>query len=298
MFKESSIYVLDGTVLNDFVPKIQDETRGCIAPGSLQETPYGAMFLSSAGIAIFRGTGSSLVISDEILDEIQNINRDALANIRSSYDKYQEIYTIYLPSGTTSQNNRFLQYSLKDQAWSVGRRSREISSATIIEKENGPQKTLIATNVGGFILDISNRQNVSDYDGDRITAIYRSSDFDFGNREQQKKVNWLYLKAQCGVNWIVDISIYADDGQSAVYEAENINSESDIALYASSETDPDGAVYDESRYAASQTSKKLKIPISGIGRDFYIEVIEKSNNSDRNLFDILSIEIEATLLGK
>jgi hypothetical protein len=298
IFKESSIYILDGTTLNDFVPKIQDESRGCVAPGSLQETPYGVLFLSAAGVALFTGVGNAKIISDEILDEIQNINEDAYGGVSSVYDKYQEIYTLYVASGTTSQNNRFLQLSLKDIAWSVGRRSREISASIIVPKENAAQKTLIATNVGGFILDVTNRDIVSDYDGDRITAIWRSSDIDFGNREQQKKINWLYIKAQCGVNWIIDIAVYADDGQSAVYEAENINSESDIALYAASETDPDGAIYDDSRYAGAQTGKKLKIPVSGIGRDFYIEITERSNNSDRNLFDILSVELEGTLLGK
>lgn len=296
IFKERSVYTLVGTSLSNFVPKIQDETRGCIAPGSIQETPYGAIFLSSAGVARFKGTGTSEIISDKILDEIQDINRAALGVITSSYDPDQEVYTLYVPRGTSTQNTRALMFSLKDSGWTVMERSRFISSAAIIPKENGPQVSIVGTAAGGLLLNVSSREVVTDYDGERITARYRSSEFDFGNREQQKRLTWLYVKAQCAINYFIDIAVYADDGQSAVYEQENINSETFVSYYAASQTDPDGAVYDTDRYMGPQTAQRIKIPIYGIGRDFFVEVTERSMNDARHSFDLLSIEVEAVLL--
>lgn len=298
IFKERSIYTLVGTSINNFIPKIQDEVRGCIAPGSLQETPFGALFLSSAGVARFKGAGSAEIISHEIFDEIQRINREALSVITSSYDPDEEVYTLFVPQGTGTENNRELRFSLKDNAWTVARRARDISAATVIPKEDGPQKSLVSTVAGGFILDVSSRETVSDYDGQRITAIYRSAQIDFGDRENQKRVTWLYITARSSINWIVDVAIYAEDGQSAVFELENVDSEADYAVYASSSVDPDVAIYDVDRYVGQQTEKKLKIPVYGIGRYFSVEITERSQNSERHSFDLMSVELEAVMLTR
>lgn len=298
IFKERSIYTLVGTSLNNFVAKIQDEVRGCIAPGSLQETPFGAIFLSAAGVARFRGSGQSEIISNDILDEIEAINRSALEVIASSYDPDLEIYTIYVPSGTATENTRELKFSLKDAQWTVGERATRVASATVIPKISGPSVKLYGSASGGFLIDTTSRETVTDYPGQRYTAYWRSADFDFGSPEQQKRLTWLYVKARCSVNWIVDIAIYCNDGQSYVWELEDVDSESDIPYYASSQSDPDGAIYDESRYAGYQTEKRLKIPITGIGRDFFVEITEKTMNSDRYAFELLAVEVEAVLLNQ
>lgn len=298
IFKERSIYTLVGTSLSNFVPKIQDETRGCIASGSIQETPFGVLFLSSAGVARFKGGGDSEIISAEIFDEIQDINREALDVIASSYDSDEEVYTLFVPQGTGTENNRELKISLKDNAWSVGRRRRDISAATIIPKSDGPQKSLLATASGGNILDISSRATVSDWNNLEIRAIWRSGDIDFGDREAKKRLVWLYIKAQCGLNFVIDINIYGDDGQKLLYSLTDVDSDSYNALYASSSTDADGAVYGVDRYAGDQTPNKIKVPVSGIARDFYIEIVEKQNNTRRHSFDLMSVELEAVRLTR
>lgn len=296
MFKERSIYTLEGTSLNNFVAKVQDPTRGCIAPGSIQETPFGIIFLSDAGIGRFKGTGAAEIISNEILDEILLLNQSALSGVTSAYDRLNEVYTIFVPRGTDTSNTRQFQLSMKDAAWTVGRRRHEISSMHIVQSASGP-RTLLGSTFAGNILDISDREISTEYGAaSEIRALWRSSDFDFGDREKQKRLTWLYIKAACHVNWIVSIAIYADDGQGPVFELASVDSESDITRYSSSQTDSDGAVYDQDRYQGPQTIKKLKIPISGIGRSFYVEILEEETNAERHSFDLMSIEVEGTQL--
>ena len=298
LFKERSIYTLVGTSLNNFVPKIQDEVRGCIASGSLQETPYGAMCLSAAGVIRFGGTGASEIISDDILDVIQSINKSALNVIASSYDPIQEIYTLYYPSGTATQNNMQAQFSIKDRGWTTGERARFIASAVTIPKTDAPYKSLVATAAGGYLLNISSRETVSDYEDQRITAYWRSAPFDFGEPGLNKRLSWLYVRARCAVNWIASVAVYCDEGQAYVFQLDDANSESVISRYASSQTDPDGAVYDESRYVGEQTETLLKIPINGIGREFFVEITEASMTEERHSFDLISVDIDAELLAR
>lgn len=297
-FKERSIYTLVGTILDNFVPKIQDEVRGCIAPGSLQETPYGAICLSAAGVIRFRGTGMSEVISNDILDEIESINKNALNVITSSYDPIQEIYTLYYPKGTATQNTNQLQLSVKDGGWTIGERSRFVSSAVTIPKADAPYKSLIGTAAGGYLLNISSREVVTDYDGQRITAYWRSAPFNFGDANLKKRLCWVYVRARCSINWVINLVIMDTDNNSILFALDDINSESAISLYASSETDPDGAVYDEDNYTGSQTTTLLKIPVSGIAREFYVEITEASMNEDRHSFDLISVDVDAEVLQR
>lgn len=298
IFKERSIYTLVGTSLSNFIPKIQDEVRGCIAPGSLQETPFGAICLSAAGVIGFKGTGLSEVLSNDILDEIQSINKNALDVIASSYDPINEIYTMYYPKGTATQNTMQMQLSIKDGGWTIGERAMFVASAVTIPKTEAPYKSLLGTFAGGNILSITSREVVSDYPDQRITAYWRSAPFDFGQPGFKKRLSWIFIRARCAVNWVINLNIYSTDDNTILFTLEDINSESTISRYAASTTDPDGAIYDENLYMGDQTTVYMKIPISGIAREFFVEITEATLEEERHSFDLISVDVDAEVLAR
>lgn len=296
IFKERSIYSMLGSDTTNFVPKVIDQKRGCIAPGSLQETPKGIICLSDAGFIIFNGRAESELISKDIDDEVREINREELGKISSTYDSAREIYECHFPKGTALENNRTVYFNLNERAWSVGR-AFNARSVKYVQISDRASEKMVGLTAGGHILKVSDGRNVAD-EGAAILARWRSAEIDFGEKALQKTAHWLYVTAACSVNFIIDVSVYSDYAQGPVFEATDIDSESDYATYASSQTDPDGAIYDTSRYSGRITQKKLKIPVEGIGRSFYVEVTEKENNTDRFYFQILAIELEASILGK
>lgn len=293
-FKERSIYTVLGDNLNNYIVKIRDNQRGCIAPRSLQETPYGVIFMASDGICLFDGSGPSQIISNDIADEIKNINILYSDKITSQYIHSQNRYIMFFPSGTSSENTRYVSYDFDDKAWGCGY-GFECASIGYAEKTNAVPQIMIGSRFNGRLYDWTDPTNVN-YNGNIITSIFRSSEFDFDHRDRNKRLTFLYLTAACSINYVVDIAVYADYAQGSIYDREDIDSESDYATYGSSQQDPDSAVYDVSRYSGPITIKKIKVPIYGIGRTFYVEILEKQNNALRNMFQILSIEVEGVLL--
>lgn len=296
IFKERSIYTMIGTDITNFIPRIKDSVRGCVAPKSIQEIPAGVIFLSHQGICFFDGVNPPSVLSKEIHDEIENINFTYSDKFCSNYDKKKGIYELHVCSGIASENNRMFMYTVDEGAWSVGR-AYNARSLLYQDRSDGSFRKYIGKTVGGRILEYSDRSRVND-DGTAITAYFRSTEIDFDLKNRKKRLKWLTITAACADSFVVDVSIYADFVQEPTFEQDNVSSDSKFAKYAASQTDSEGAVYGSDRYASQQTIKRIRIPVQGVGRSFYVEIEERQNDATKNSFDLLSIELEAEELSK
>lgn len=288
VFKERSIYMMLGTNITNYILKIFDTVRGCIASGSLQETSIGAIFLAEDGFCLCNAASVSEVISEEIDDEIKRINISSLDKITSAYNKYDSNYWVHFPTGASTENNRFAVFNTIRRTWSVGDRYQP----TVMRYgalSNGTPK-LLAGKHGGRVIDVSSR-TIPDDDGRSIRAIWRSADFDCGRRDKKKKLHWLYVTAACATDFIIDIAIFSDYAQGPIWELKNIDSNVYNAEF-------DVAEFDIDRFAGPQTFKRIKIPIQGIGRTFYVQISESQNDVKKTLFEIHSVEAEGKLLGK
>lgn len=292
-YKQRSIYAMIGSDITNFIPKIIDSVRGCIAPGSLQETPLGAVFLAEDGVCVCTGMSPAVLISEEVDDEIKTINFAAIDAIVSSYDRFRSKYRMYFPTGTGTDNTRYIEFDLKKKTWAVG---QAYSPTSVKYGINSTLQTKIMVGKrGGRIIEVSNPANPID-DGQAIYSVWQSDEFDFGVRGRQKRLLWLDISAACSENFIISIKVFSDYGQGPILEIDDFDSEDYWAKYASSASDPTGAVYDTDRYSAAQTFQRVRIPIQGMGKTFFIQIIEKE--SDKTLFEIHSIEIHGEVFGK
>ena len=94
------------------------------------------------------------------------------------------------------------------------------------------------------------------------------------------------------------MSIFGDYMQGTIFELNNIDSNSSFAVYASSATDPKGAIYGSDRFTGDLVTKQLKIPVEGVANNFQVEVEEKQSVDDRSQFELLAISLEVSGMGR
>lgn len=296
VFKERSIYQLIGTSLDNYVVRIVDTVHGCVHAATLQETKFGIICLSHVGVVLFRGNAPAKVISDDIKDEIEELNYGEVANFSSAYDQYNDLYYLQCVRGTSSLINRTLIYNVKEDSWSVSR-GREGSSIHFASGSDNKVRGLIGTQTGLDLYKIDDEDVVTN-NGNTMLSRYRSGQFVFGDPTKQKKAKWLYVTAQCKENFVINVALYCDYSQGSVYEQNGINSSSAYATYASASTDDDGAIYDTSRYSSKLVQKTIKIPVFGVGRSFRVEIEEANTDAGKGRFTILAVSLEAIVLGR
>lgn len=203
------------------------------------------------------------------------------------------------PMGTSTANTRYIEFNLINQTWVVGSAYNPTASRYGIQSNLSSK--LMVGKIGGRIIECSNRSQPND-DGQTIASIFRSADFDFGDRGKRKRLHWLTISAACSTGFQVDIRIVADYGQGPVFALTGVDANSFWAEYSSGASDPSGSLYDHGAnttlYVGPQVFKRVKIPIQGVGRTFYIEITERQNNTHNVMFDLHSIEVYGEILDK
>lgn len=295
-FKDRSIYVLIGTNITNYVPKIIDPVNGCLNASTLAESPFGIFCLSATGVIFFDGKSPAKVISDDIKDEIERINLSALDNASAHYDDVNNLYYLQVPSGTSTLINRQLIYNAVENSWSVSR-SYQGYSIYFGKKSNGQQISLIGEQNGTELIEISDATQTTNREA-TILARYRSGQFTFGDPTVRKRVKWLYVTCRSYTDFTLNYAVYTDYDQGGVSEFSNIVSSSAFPTYASSQTDDNGAEYGTNRYGSRFVTKLLKLPVSGVGNTFRVEIENDDTEANRYGFEILAVALEATRMSR
>lgn len=301
LFKEASTYYLSGTNVRNYEVRPLDTKRGCVATGSIQETPYGVICLDRSGVILFDGLGTPTEISHPAVeDEIRNINFNAIDTVYSFYDRDNSIYYLALPVDGSTKPNRTLIYNAKHETWTVSE-GLEGYSANIGIDPSKNVVTLVGDSVNqDKILDWSSESAVLDV-SKSIESEYLSPIIYMGDPSVKKRARFLYIFAESNQDWTIDIGILPDFGQ---YNGENtlegINSASNYAVWASSLLDSGAnvGVFDSSNWSGTKVRKMIKVPVSGVGFGFQIRIKNKDTNPNDYGFTLLSLKLEAVELGK
>ncbi len=307
LFKEASTYYLSGTNVRNYEVRPLDTRRGCIATGSIQETPYGVLCLDRSGVILFDGIGVGKDVSNSYVDdEIRNINFASIDTTYSLYDRDESLYYLSIPVDGSTKPNRTLIYNLKDSSWtfSEGLEGYSAGFGTVLGASAAVTKRkviLIGDSVNtDRILDWSSETNVLDV-AKSIESEYLSSILYMGDPSVKKKAKFLWITAESNTEWTVDIGILPDFGQAnGEFTLESINSASSYAVYAATLLDSGVNVgaFDTSIWSGSKVRKILKIPISSVGYGFQIRIKNRDTNADNYGFRLLSLKLEAVELGK
>jgi hypothetical protein len=301
LLKESSTYYLAGTNVRNYEVRPLDTKRGCIATGSIQETPYGVICLDRSGVILFDGLSVPQEISHPAVeDEIRNINFNAIDTVYSIYDRDNSLYYLALPVDGSTKPNRTLIYNAKHETWTVSEGLEGYSGNIGIDPSQNPV-TLIGDSVNqDKILDWSSESAVLDV-AKSIESEYLSPILYMGDPSVKKKAKFLYILAESNQDWTIDIGILPDFGQyNGENILENINSSSNYAVWASSLLDSgvNVGVFDTSNWSGTKVRKMIKVPVSGVGYGFQIRIKNKDTNPDDYGFTLLSLKLEAVELGK
>lgn len=308
LLKEASTYYLSGTNVRNYEVRPLDTRRGCIATGSIQETPYGVICLDRSGVILFDGLGVAKEISDPYVeDEIRNINFSAISTCYSFYDRDESLYYLAIPVDGSTKPNRTLIYNAKEGSWSFSEGLEGYSAGVGVTPQGAVaatsrvKKVLVGDSVNqDKILDWSSESAVLDVSRS-IESEYLSPILYFGDPSVKKRAKFLYILAESNTAWTIDIGILPDFGQgNGEFTLEDINSNSSYAVYAASLLD-DGVnvgVFDTSIWSGSKVRKMLKVPVYGVGFGFQIRIKNRDTDSDNYGFRLLSLKLEATTLGK
>ena len=116
VFSETNIYILLGSIPNDFSLRKTNSMVGAIAPRSIKITDVGLCFLSRSGVYAFDGNNSNK-ISVKIDGTINNISKTLIQNACAIYDG-KRYWLSYTPQGS-SYNNRIIIYDILLKDWTI-----------------------------------------------------------------------------------------------------------------------------------------------------------------------------------
>ena len=91
---------------------------GCIAPFSIQEVPFGHVFLSTDGFYLYDGINASK-ISDKITTTLESFNDTRFPNVVSSVQLSKNKYICAFSSSGQTEHNRVVTWDWFNNAWSV-----------------------------------------------------------------------------------------------------------------------------------------------------------------------------------
>lgn len=318
VFKESSAYYLSGSSADEYVVRVMDTQRGAINEGTIQETPKGVITLDRSGFVLWNKIGQGLPISDDIHDQIENIEFVYASKFYSSYDSKLKIYrcSVVTP-GSTNPNYTFV-LDLDAMEWSYEKggeglsriqfsvNSNNISTYAGFAVDTGRVYDYVGSASNGKVFDLSDSQNVT-YNGSAIEGMWTSGTINFGDDQHKKRMKWIYLRAKSFGGWKVDIEVIPDYDESRKFVLQNWDVASSQSLWYSSDIATDGSLLwsssdsasDGGRWASEgQTRDVSKIPVSCIGYSFQIRIIHKEINDSRYGFAIESVSAEGVQLGR
>lgn len=294
-FKERSTYAIEGTNPDNYVVRPIDVRRGCVAPGSIQETPVGVIALSAEGFILSTGSGPSTPISDGIFDEIRNINFAQRDKIISAYDNQEGKYECHVPMLPSVNNTQIFIYDTTFKTWDLKR----IGMAQAVKYDINSSLSRIG--LAGDQLT-SKLYNVVDetqttFNGQTILAHWHSKHFDFGHPDKNKRLVAIKIKGKAYTDFKLTIDIIMDFGADT-FTIPDILSESTYSTWASSATDEDGMTWDQDNWAGEFVEKKFEIPATGVANNFQIIIRESETSANRGGFQLEEIILTANLMGR
>lgn len=298
IYKERSIYYLSGTSPDNYVVRVMDTRRGTVSAGTVQETPYGVFALDRAGVTLTADVGPAELVSEDIEDIIDSINFDSASTMYSGYDAKNERYYLSVPVDSANTPNKTLVYRIKEKAWSVCE-GQEGASIHFGVASDYTSRFLIGGINNGTLYRFDANTAVTN-NGSAFYSSYLSGPFYCGDSTRKKKAKFVYITAESATNWTIDIDIVPDFGQGQAFSLTGINSSSLYSIYAASQADSTSGVgvFDESLWSASRVRKQIKVPVSCVGFGFQVGIRTNSSNANQYGFKILSVELEAVMMGK
>lgn len=295
MFKTRSIHILDGTAADNYVVRRIDRQRGCVAPGSLQETPKGIICLSSDGFIIVDGTGPAKLISDSIFDEVQNINFLYLEGVSSAYDLKEGKYECHLPTGANNKNSSVFIFDVNEGTWQF--KTKAVGSAVKYDLDSKARSVGIMGDLNNSRLYTITDTAFPTFNGQTILARFASKHFDFGQPGKLKRLRYIKIKAKSVTDFAISVLISIDFGRETI-DLGSISSESVFSVWASGPSDAAGMTWDVDNWDGPFVDRKFEILASGIGRNFQIIISENESGALNSGFEIGEILLEANLLGR
>lgn len=296
--KESSLYYLSGTTVDNYIVRVLDSRRGFIGRKTIQSTPFGVFGLDAGGVIQVSAVAPAEVISEDIEDIIKRINYAEIENAYSSYDAEANRYYLALPVDGASFPNITVVYNCKDKSWSqlFGQEGGAIKFGIASSKSFNYK---IGAYIGGYIYDNS-LETVVTNNGNSIDSEYFSGPFYFGDNTKKKKAKFLYITAESSTDWTIDLDVVPDLSQTQAYQLTGINSNSLFSVYAASLADVSDnvGVWDTSLWSGEKIRKTIKIPILGVGYSFQVRIRNTSTDASQYGFRILALSVEAVMLGK
>ncbi len=295
LFKERSTYALEGTGPENYVVRPIDVRRGCVAAGSIQETPVGVIALSAEGFIVTTGSGPSTTISDEVFDEVRNINFAQRDKIISAYDNQEGKYECHVPMLPSENNTQIFIYDTTFKTWQMKR----IGMAQAVKYDINSSLARV-----GLAGDQQNSKlyNVVDetqttFNGQSILAHWHSKHFDFGHPDKNKRLCTIQIKGKAYTDFRITVDIIMDFGEDT-FTIADIESESTYSTWAASATDEDGMEWDADNWAGEFVDKKFEIPATGVAHNFQIIIRESESSANRGGFQLEEIILTANLLGR
>jgi hypothetical protein len=297
-FKEKSIYYLDGTNPENYAVRELDNKRGAVSPGSIQETPIGVIGLAADGFILVDSASPAKLISEEIEDEIRQINFTQSEKIISSYDIQEGKYECHAPMRSSMNANKVFIYDVNTKSWDFRDKAVGASSAFSLDS-NKRRVGLVGDQQSSRLYDVAD-ESVVTFNGQKITGKWSSRQFDFGEPDKQKRLVSMRIKARCAGKFLLDIDVIMDEGQQQTYSLREIDSETIFSTWAESQDDSDGdeLVLDEGQYAADLSWKKFEILLSGVARNFKVAIKQSEMGEASRGFEIDEIVFVGNMLGR
>lgn len=294
--KERSIYYLDGTNALNYQVRPIDSQRGVVAPGSIQETPAGVIGLSADGFILIDSTGPAKLIGEEIFDQIGGINFAASAKINSAYDPREGKYECHIPMLPLANVSKVFVYDTVLQTWNFYTKRLGQASVYGIDS-NGDKVGLLGDFQNSRLYNLVDQSQVT-FNGQKILGRWASKHFDFGDPEQQKRLQTIRIKARSVEQFSLFIDIIMDFGQQETMTFE-VPAESIFSQWADGPDDEEGMDWDDDAWAGATVPIKFEIdgPL-GVARNFQIVIREEGEDAGSGNFEIEEIVLVADALGR
>ncbi len=182
IFKTYNIWKIFGTYPREYEKVQVYSSTGAIAERSIVDAGTMAFFLAKDGIYIYNGTQTQK-ISYKIDDIISNMHPLYAANAVGVF--YKDKYILAIPEGDTTLNNTIIEYSLKNQNFTIRRGIH--ATCFLVYNDN-----LLFGNENGYVY-IYDSGNT--FDGGAINAYWETPYTDAGAPNVVKRPIYLYMVA-------------------------------------------------------------------------------------------------------
>jgi len=173
IFERDHIYLANGFYPTNWTKHLAVNGVGCVAPRSIQiiESPqYGRaiVYLAEDGLHIYQGGNSSPNISRILIENTVRSLRDLkIENACSANYKKLGLYLLWVPTGSSDENNLLIVYDYINNAFSLW--DIPASSAAIVENPSTDVPELFTGDYQGFVLK-QDQGNADGGAGDNGTA--------------------------------------------------------------------------------------------------------------------------------